>query len=70
MQPTYVATVTDHCVADYATDPRPTEWKQLRSRGVGFNPFRQQDKTRTDVVVVVTFLVITLIVVVWAFVGN
>lgn len=52
------------------TDPRPADPQQLRSGAVGFNPFRQQDKTRTDVIVVITFLVITLGVVLWAFVGG
>jgi hypothetical protein len=37
---------------------------------VGFNPFRQQDTTRTDIIVVITFLVITLGVVLWAFIGG
>jgi len=37
---------------------------------VGFNPFRQQDKTRTDIVVVAAFLVITLLVVAWAVLGR
>jgi len=37
--------------------------------GVGFNPFRQQDKTTTDVVIVAVFVVIIVAVVVWAFVG-
>jgi diacylglycerol kinase len=36
---------------------------------VGFNPFRQQDKTATDVVIVAVFIVIIVAVVVWAFVG-
>ena len=49
---------------------RQTIIKRLRSRAVGFNPFRQQDKTRTDVLIVITFLVITLLVVVWAVVGG
>jgi hypothetical protein len=37
---------------------------------VGFNPFRQQAKTRTDVVVVIIFGVITLLVVLWALLGG
>jgi hypothetical protein len=37
---------------------------------VGFNPFRQQDKTATDVVIVVTFIAVTLVVVLWAFLGG
>jgi len=37
---------------------------------VGFNPFRQQDTNSADVIVVITFLVITLGVVLWALVGG
>jgi len=37
---------------------------------VGFNPFRQQDKTRTDVIVVAIFVTITLLVVAWAVMGG
>ena len=44
--------------------------EQLRCGAVGFNPFRQQNKTKTDVVVVVTFIVITLLVVLWALLGG
>ena len=44
--------------------------ERLRSRAVGFNPFRQQDKTRADVVVVIVFILITLIAVLWAFLGG
>jgi hypothetical protein len=36
---------------------------------VGFNPFRQQDRTATDVVIVAVFMVIIVAVVLWAFVG-
>ena len=43
--------------------------EQLRCRAVGFNPFRQQENTRTDVVVVVVFLAVTLLVVGWAVLG-
>ena len=42
----------------------------LRCRAVGFNPFRSQDKTRTDVIVVVVFVLITVGTVVWAFQGS
>jgi hypothetical protein len=37
---------------------------------VGFNPFRQQDKTATDVVIVAIFLAIIVTVVLWAFLGS
>ncbi len=33
---------------------------------MGFNPFRQQDKTAADVVVVVLFALITFAFVAWA----
>ena len=69
MHPTYVVAVTDQPRRPVA-GPRRGESEQLRSRLVGFNPFRQQDKTRTDLIVVITFLVITLAVVLWAFVGG
>jgi diacylglycerol kinase len=36
---------------------------------VGFNPFRQQEKTATDMVIVAVFMVIIVAVIVWAFVG-
>ncbi|MDJ0954432.1 MAG: hypothetical protein QNJ81_12205, partial [Acidimicrobiia bacterium] len=44
--------------------------EQLRCRAVGFNPFRQQEKTRVDVIVVIVFVVITLLVVLWALLGG
>jgi hypothetical protein len=37
---------------------------------VGFNPFRPQEKTATDVIIVTVFLVIIVLVVVWAFTGG
>jgi hypothetical protein len=37
---------------------------------VGFNPFRQQDKTTSDVIIVVGFMLLTLSAVLWAFVGG
>jgi hypothetical protein len=37
---------------------------------MGFNPFRQQDKTATDVVIVAIFMVIIVIVLLWAFLGG
>jgi hypothetical protein len=37
---------------------------------VGFNPFRQKDKTMTDVVLVVGFMLLTLLVVGWALFGG
>lgn len=43
---------------------------QLRCGAVGLNPFRQQDKTKTDVLIVVTFIVITILVVLWAWLGG
>jgi hypothetical protein len=36
---------------------------------VGFNPFRQQDKTTTDVFIVVGFLCLIVVVLLWAFLG-
>lgn len=39
-------------------------------RAVGFNPFRQQDKTGVDVAIVVTFIIITAAVVLWALFGG
>ena len=36
---------------------------------MGFNPFQQQDKTTTDVVLVVSFAVLIVAVVLWAFFG-
>jgi hypothetical protein len=36
---------------------------------VGFNPFRQQDKTTADVAIVVVFVVLTVVVVLWALFG-
>jgi hypothetical protein len=37
---------------------------------VGFNPFRQHDKTGTDIAVVVIFVAITFVVVLWALLGG
>jgi hypothetical protein len=37
---------------------------------VGLNPFRQQDKTALDLVIVVGFIALTLGVVLWAFIGG
>jgi hypothetical protein len=36
---------------------------------VGFNPFRPQSSTTTDIVIVVGFAVLTALVVLWAFFG-
>ncbi len=36
---------------------------------MGFNPFRDHDRTTFDVVVVVLFVIITAVVVGWAFFG-
>jgi hypothetical protein len=36
---------------------------------VGFNPFRQQDKSTLDVLIVAIFLCVTLGVVLWALLG-
>jgi len=36
---------------------------------MGFNPFRPQHNTTTDVVLVVSFAVITTVFVLWAFFG-
>ena len=69
----HVTNVCGHCDRSSSAalaDSRRGKSKQLRSRSVGFNPFRQQEKTRTDLIVVITFLVITLAVVLWAFVGG
>jgi hypothetical protein len=37
---------------------------------VGLNPFRQQDKTWTDVLLVVGFIALTALVVIWAWFGG
>lgn len=37
---------------------------------VGFNPFRRQDKTTVDVIIVAVFLVIIVLVVLWAILGG
>ena len=39
-------------------------------RAVGLNPFRQQDKTALDLVIVVGFIALTLGAVLWAFIGG
>jgi len=36
---------------------------------MGFNPFRQQDKSLLDIALVVGFIALTLAVVAWAFFG-
>jgi hypothetical protein len=36
---------------------------------MGFNPFRQQDKTTLDVAIVIGFAVVILALVIWAFLG-
>jgi hypothetical protein len=36
---------------------------------MGLNPFRDQDRTALDVVIVVLFLIITVVVVGWALFG-
>ena len=36
---------------------------------MGFNPFRQQDKTVLDIAIVIGFALVTLAVVAWAFFG-
>ena len=38
-------------------------------RPVGFNPFRPQNRTATDVALVVGFAAITAALVIWAFLG-
>jgi hypothetical protein len=37
-----------------------------RIRGVGFNPYRKQKKRKSDVVLVVSALLLTAVLVVWA----
>jgi hypothetical protein len=37
---------------------------------VGFNPFRRQEESTADVVIVVVFVVITLAFVAWGFLGS
>jgi hypothetical protein len=37
---------------------------------MGFNPFRQHDKSTVDYVIVAVFLVITTVVVLWAVLGG
>jgi hypothetical protein len=37
---------------------------------VGFNPFRQQEKTAVDVTIVAVFVVIIVLVVLWAIFGG
>jgi hypothetical protein len=37
---------------------------------VGFNPFRHQENSATDVIIVAVFLVIIVLVVLWALVGG
>lgn len=41
----------------------------LYAAGMGFNPFRRQDKSRIDVAIVVGFAVITLAFALWGFFG-
>jgi hypothetical protein len=36
---------------------------------MGFNPFRDQDRTALDIVIVVLFVIITVVVVGWALLG-
>lgn len=36
---------------------------------MGFNPFRDQDRTTLDIVIVVLFVIITAVVVGWALLG-
>jgi len=36
---------------------------------VGLNPFRRQDKTMIDVIIVVGFVLLTIAVVLWGFFG-
>ena len=50
-------------------EPLPVIVSDLISVTVGFNPFRQQDKTITDVVMVGVFVAVTLAVVAWAVLG-
>ncbi len=38
--------------------------------GMGFDPFRQQRKTLTDVVIVVIALMVTAAAVIWALTGT
>jgi hypothetical protein len=37
--------------------------------GVGFNPFRQQDRSVVDIALVVGTIVVTLALVLWALLG-
>jgi len=36
---------------------------------MGFNPFREQKRSATDIVLAVVFIVVTLAVVAWGFFG-
>jgi len=36
---------------------------------MGFNPFREQKRSATDILLVVVFVVVTLAVVAWGFFG-
>jgi len=38
-------------------------------RAVGLNPFRQQDKTFTDALIVIGFVLLTIAVILWGFFG-
>ena len=38
-------------------------------QAMGFNPFREQKKSTTDIVLVVLFVVITAVLVAWGFLG-
>jgi hypothetical protein len=45
-------------------------WAGVDNRGVGFNPFRQQKRRRSDYVLVAAAVAITLLLVLWALIPR
>ncbi len=61
----HAANVRARCDANRSRN----ECRGLPSPLVGFNPFRQQDKSTLDLALVVGFVVLTLAAVAWGFCG-